>query len=466
MKKTFLVASLLFALTACGGGSSAPEQTTSLTDQLSQSGSESPGATETPTTVEKPLSCDEPFDENQMAFDFLKTNYLWPEALPSTFNKEDYTSISQVMDAVKAPEDNFSVAFSQEQFEKVFVQQEELSTGITFSINKIQNQIRVASVRKGSPAYQAGIKRGMRFKLVNGISEAGLLAYMADKRPGQILIPDSFVRTSAEMLSYNMELYELDGDIASFTNIPLQSISIEPVYDSRVVNVATASGQKKVGYLAVSDFNQLLTEQMPAVFAELSTHQVQELILDLRYNGGGYVSTSAQMASHIGGSKVENQIYQQLVGNNHTREYDKTFYFPTLNETLSIQRVIVLSSNATCSASEGVINGLKPYMDVVLIGDKTCGKPYGMVPEPICDTVLFALNFQGLNADGEGGFANGIMPNCYANPHDFAGDWTSSTDALFQSAVDYIRDGTCNTVSSASNDEPYLFHQPPVNLFD
>ena len=127
---------------------------------------------------------------------------------------------------------------------------------------------------------------------------------------------------------------------------------------------------------------------MDAVFAKLKAENITSLVLDLRYNGGGYVSSAVNLASLIGPGVTSSDIFSKTKYNNFlaseipalssvkTAFLDKT---ENLGNTLEGNRLYVLTSSGTASASELIINGLKPYMDVFLIGDVTYGKNVGSI---------------------------------------------------------------------------------------
>src|SRR5205085_9218900 len=162
---------------------------------------------------------------------------------------------------------------------------------------------------------------------------------------------------------------------------------------------ATRNGQPvNVGYL---DYSQFVTYSLADLQNAISTFAQQgatELVLDLRYNGGGDVATSRDLGSLVAGARVAGQLFAALRYNdkNQARNSDYRFTAPTASIP-SLTRVFIIASGNTASASELVINGLKPFMDVVLVGETTYGKPYGFEPFSYCGTTYNAVNFDVLN---------------------------------------------------------------------
>ena len=191
--------------------------------------------------------------------------------------------------------------------------------------------------------------------------------------------------------------------------------------------VLNVSGQN-VGYLLFND--HVLTAEEPLIdaFTDFQGAGVTDLVLDLRYNGGGYLYIASQVAYMIAGStRTNGQVFERTQFNSkRTAENSDTEFIdiacvPDPNTflctqsgnlpTLNLARVYVLVSGSTCSASEAIVNGLRGVdVDVRLIGDTTCGKPYGFFGQDNCGVTYFPIEFQGVNAKGFGDYADGFVP--------------------------------------------------------
>jgi hypothetical protein len=162
-------------------------------------------------------------------------------------------------------------------------------------------------------------------------------------------------------------------------------------------------------------------------FTQLQTAGATDLVLDIRYNGGGYLAIASELAYMISGPSTAGKPFEKLTFNDKHPTNDPvtgasltptpfitTTVFsssPSSLPTLGLSRVFVLTGHGTCSASESIINGLRGQnINVVQIGLHTCGKPYGFYPLDNCGTTFFSIQFKGVNAKGFGDYTDGFNP--------------------------------------------------------
>ena len=202
------------------------------------------------------------------------------------------------------------------------------------------------------------------------------------------------------------------------------------VTSTPVQNVGTIGRSGAVGYMLFNDHIATAEAQLIAAFAQLQAAGVSDLVLDVRYNGGGYLDIASEVAYMIAGpAPTTGQGFERTMFNDkHPNTNPVTrrpltpvpFHTTSLGfsgpqgqplPTLNLSRVFVLTSPNTCSASEAIINGLRGVgVEVVQIGTTTCGKPYGFYPEDNCGTTYFSIQFQGVNAQGFGDYPDGFSP--------------------------------------------------------
>ncbi|MCP4488406.1 MAG: peptidase [Gammaproteobacteria bacterium] len=188
-----------------------------------------------------------------------------------------------------------------------------------------------------------------------------------------------------------------------------------------------------VGYIFFNDHNFVSEDKLHYAIQHLADNRVSELILDLRYNSGGLLFIASQLSYMIAGSAAtKDKTFEEIKFNDKHTQFDPVtgyelsptpFYdivspysdgyvdgssLPSLN----LDRVFILSTDSTCSASEAIINGLRGIdIEVILIGETTCGKPYGFYPTDNCGTTYFTIQFEGFNDKDQGGYSDGFSPS-------------------------------------------------------
>jgi carboxyl-terminal processing protease len=305
----------------------------------------------------------------------------------------------------------------------------------------------VAFIEPGSPAALAGVQRGDRLitidnlDLVNGNQVNALNAALFPSQPGT---PYRFGLQSA-----SGELREVVMAASAFQENAVQVVK----------TLSTATGA--VGYLHFSAFLLPTEGALVNAFTQLKAANVKDLVLDLRYNGGGLLYLSAQVGYMIAGNASSGKVfYRPSYNDKRTSEtndpdnpepfYNITSGFDGTGTTankplpsLNLKRLYVLTSDNTASASEAVINGLRGIdVEVVLIGETTTGKPYGFLPTDNCSTTYFTVEFKGTNNKGFGDYADGFAPNCTV-ADDLTNALGSPNEALLAAALKHRSTGSC-----------------------
>lgn len=274
--------------------------------------------------------------------------------------------------------------------------------------------LRVAYVHAGSPAETAGLLRGTRFIAIDGVS-------VEDGDPNAL--NSALGPVSGEAHTFDVLLP--GSDIVTQVSLTAGDITLDPVQETQVIQTATGN----VGYLAFHDHIATAELALMQDMQFLSEQGVSDLVIDLRYNGGGYLDIAGQLAYMVAGGQTAGQTFELLQFND---QYDGVnpvtgqsispipFHTTSLGfsaasgqplPTLNLDRVFVLTSSGTCSASEALINGLRGVgVEVIMIGNTTCGKPYGFYPTGNCGSTYFTVQFQGVNAVGFGDYSDGFSP--------------------------------------------------------
>ena len=297
----------------------------------------------------------------------------------------------------------------------------------------------VRYVFSDSAAEQAGLSRGDRLTNINDFS----IAQIRD----QELSNEDIFGPKEEGFSINVTFEKPNGTVVE-TQMSKIEVSTNTVFATQVFS----SNVGQVGYLSFQNgFIEPSNEELRIAFAQLASEQVNELIIDLRYNGGGRLSVAGNLASYIVSNAAVGDIFTGLEYNDKNSNRNSSVRFSKKANALNLSRVVVLTTDNTCSASESIINGLAPHMEVVSIGSTTCGKPVGQMPDEYCDMVLSAINFRAVNSIGQGEYFDGLAPTCDVQD-EIVADWGSLQDPVFAEAVSYLNTGSCSTSGRIAND--------------
>lgn len=366
-------------------------------------------------------------DENNFLRSWSNDTYLWykeiPDLNPADYRDTlDYFSLLKTM-AVTAsgtPKDQFHFTYSSDEWDRLS------GAGITYGyglelswISAVPpRELIVAYTQPNSPAAMASIKRGAKLlkidgvDLINGNTNSDIDKLNAGLSPSVIGQAHTFTIEESGVVR------DVVLQSASVTNVPVQNVK----------TIDTPTG--KVGYLTFNDHIAPAEQGLIDAVNQLDAAGVTDLVLDLRYNGGGYLAIASQLAYMIAGySPTVGKTFEELQFNDkHTVRDPVTgetlapepFYSTSIGlsvsqgqalPTLDLKRVYVLTSSDTCSASEALMNGLRGVgIQVIQIGRTTCGKPYGFYPQPNCGTTYFTVQFRGVNAKNFGDYSDGFSP--------------------------------------------------------
>ena len=377
-----------------------------------------------------------PLSVRQEMFNYIEDEYLWYQDLPSVdLTVDTYADLRNLLeDLRKVPEDRFSYlanAVSQAQRFQLGVSG---TFGFRYSVRgEDPLDIRIISVDDLGTVAQAGIQRGDRIMVIDGQS---VEAMSADEF-SQFLFADTSLGVQHTLLVRHPDGSEGEYQITRTEHL-LSPIRRQQVFTS------PASG-RRVGYVQVEEFIGRTAELMPQMRAGFVSEALDDLILDLRYNGGGFVSVSRDLASSFYGESQPSNVYTVLQYNDKNRGNDITFpYLQFDNALTGLQRIFVLTTASTCSASEEVINGLKPFMEVITIGATTCGKPYASTQYQLIPGLMSmnVLDARSINANGEGDFYLGLPATCEVQDDPIL-PFTDPQESLISAALFYTENNRC-----------------------
>jgi C-terminal processing protease CtpA/Prc len=357
--------------------------------------------------------------------------YLWSGQSPNPdpLNYADmqrYFSDLLYGGAGLVPADRWSYISDSASFDQFFVEGKTLGYGL--SVNGLEQvlPLKARYIEEQSPAAAQGLVRGDQIESINGQSAANLIA------------SGDFTALSPKNVGDVLTLQIRNSSGIRTVVLTAASYALTPMPTSQVFDTANGS---KVGYLLLKDFITQAEAPMATAFNNFRQAGVKDVMLDLRYNGGGRVSTATVLASFLAGAANDGKTFVNLRYNlAHTAQ--NTSYQLAANAS-GFERVVVITGQRTCSASELVVNGLKPYVQVTTVGAQTCGKPVGFLPVSSCGSTVSAVNFESFNAAGKGGYYAGIAPDCMASD-DFSGALGDPNETLAAVGLRYLQTGTCS----------------------
>lgn len=384
-------------------------------------------------------------DANNRLYDFLDDEYFWYDDLAQSFNPEKHTDIKEALASLRVAQDRFSFAMTTAEYDDY---QKSVFFGYGFSHTATENNdgLKIRYVFEEGSAAQNGLRRGDVIIGVDGVDMATILSQVS---AGTTTLTTVF-GPNEEGHTIDVEILKPDGSTID-TQFSKGSITANTVMATQVKDVTIAGEAKKVGYLVFDSFDSRSEQELNVAFDEFAAQNIDEMILDVRYNGGGLIRVAKQLSTQIAGDEVENEVFVKYVHNDKQSSRDQTSYFSLGAgfEKMNLDRVVVLTTGGSCSASELVINALDPFVEVVIVGENTCGKPVGMYPEEICDHVVFAINFQTQNAAGFGDYFDGLSVDCPVNDV-VTGDWGVESDPLLAEGLHYLVNDSCSASAVGS----------------
>ena len=383
--------------------------------------------------------------QKQFVLDNMRAWYFWNDLLPAQVDTTQFATPEDLLaflttfspdltpdDGIDNPVDRFSFINTAAADQAFFG--EGKFEGFGFSSRFVaENDLRLTRVFFDSPANRAGLARGQQIVALNGRTIADIQA----NEGVNALFDLSPLEFTMRPVGGNP-----DGSDDFTTSITKDIVTIDPVPQARIIP-DPAGVRPPVGYMELATFISTADAQMDAVFADFRAQGVNDVILDLRYNGGGLVSTSELLGDFLGGDVAENLVYSKTVFNAlRAAANNSTEFFERRGNSMSLVRLVVIASRSTASASELVINGMDPHVEVAIVGDDTFGKPVGQVGLEFCEKILRPTSFQTLNANDFGDYFFGLPVDCAA-PDDLDVAVGADNDPNIEAALSYLDTGGC-----------------------
>lgn len=377
----------------------------------------------------------------------MKDWYYWYNQMPDV-NKDSYSDPFKLMDAMRYPSlDRWSFVADYDEF-IAEMQGNFVGHGFRLGVDDA-GKARIAMIYNNSALYASGVRRGWIVKTINGQDIAAALL-------------------SGDEAAYNNIIGPSTGGITNifvFTKPDGTDVTISATKSSFQVNTVLAADTLHLkngiaGHLVFESFITPSSAELKTAFTKFKNAGITDLVLDLRYNGGGYLDIARELASYIGGNGLAGKVFAKLQYNDKHTQVNKPYNFISTSYSVTLPRVVVITTRGTASASEAVMNGLKPFVQVVSIGDTTNGKPAGMNGWDIGQKYfMWPVTFKMVNADNQGEYFDGIAPLKTA-PDDITHDFSDRREACLREAVRYLETGSFTKGNLDFRNNPQFSEKP------
>jgi carboxyl-terminal processing protease len=360
----------------------------------------------------------------------MSTKYLWYKLMPDVV-KEDYKDPYELLDAMKYKAlDIWSFVQTYDEY-LAYTQGNFVGHGISMGLDPTKKVIRIAQIFKNSPLYAKGVRRGWIVKKLNDTDLAPIFIARDSAAYNHLI-------GKAQAGVTNTFLFQIpDGRDSTITSTK-SSFTLNSVILCDTLHLKSGI----TGHLVFDQFIPPSNQELETAFAFFKQNSITELIVDLRYNGGGDFSVLTNMASYIAGAAKFNMPFIKLINNDKNTTNNQTINFKTVSYPLNLTRLITINTRATASASEDLINGLKPYLNVISIGDTTEGKPFGMeLVQYETNYMFWPITLSVVNSANQGEFYEGIAPEKYV-PDDISRDWNDRNESCLKEAIYYLENGS------------------------
>ena len=403
-------------------------------------------------------------DEKAWVRAYIDDTYLWYQDVQAlsrgTLDPNGYTSAVAYFDVLKSPvitasgkpRDQFHFTYDTPTWTALSRSGQSYGYGFEVALlsTRPPRKAIVAFTNPDTPATAANIARGAQILTVDGVDlvNDGTQAGVDKLNAG--LFPEAAG-------SHTFTIRDLGASTTRSVTLAANTLTSTPVQNVKTL----PAPNNQVGYMLFNDHIATSEVQLINAVNQLKTAGVTDLVIDIRYNGGGYLDIASELAYMVAGpAKTIGKVFEKLNFNDKNpfglTDAQRTTPFQSVGQDfvkgttanqplpyLGLSRVYVLTGSGTCSASEAIINGLRGAgVTVNQIGTTTCGKPYGFFPQDNCGVTYFAIQFQGVNQLGFGDYADGFVPTCTV-ADDFNHALGDPAEARLAMALGHRTSGSC-----------------------
>ncbi|MGQ0430242.1 MAG: S41 family peptidase [Gammaproteobacteria bacterium] len=401
-------------------------------------------------------------NQKQFVLDVARDWYLFLELLPQNVNLANFATAQELLDALTATaraqnRDRFFSFLTTPQADSSFLGEGQF-IGFGFRTRIEGNRLLIPDVFEGSPAAMGGLARGAEITHIDSGSGFVAVATILQTDPN---LEQAF-GPATEGVQRGMRFILVGGQQQQsvFTKA---IVTIPPVpTGGTAVFTLPLNPSVQVGYINLRTFISTAETPLENAYAQFRAQGIQYFIVDLRYNGGGLVSIADLIGDLNGDDRMAGvDVWSNMRFNNLRAPANDTIRrFASVPQAVGPVRVAFITTGSSASASELVINSLKPWVEVAIVGSDTFGKPVGQLAFDLqgCDLRLRLVSFRVTNADNEGDFYDGLAPTlpgraCAAGDDLTRAPWDSAESST-AAALNWLQTGACGQSMAAPTPFP------------
>lgn len=442
--RTAISALLAISLSACGGGGTSPG------GGATGGGGGGTGGGSTCSLASR----------QQWAFAVLDEWYLFPDLMNWNVNGSSHSTLQSYIDAVVAParaqsKDRFFTYITSIAEENALINSgSSAGFGIRLAYDTANNRVFILEAYENAPALGAGIDRGTEL-LAIGTTASNLQSVSSLMASGG---PQAVVNALGPTTAGTTRVlqFRTASGVTIEASITKTDYSLDPISDRYGVQIIDDGG-KKVGYINLRTFIvSSASSELRNAFQQFKAQGVSELIIDLRYNGGGLVSVAEVFGDLMGAGKV-GQVFSRTVLRQSKSSENSTRLFQSEANSIAPTKVAFIGRDGTASASELLANSMIPYLgtNTALVGTNTYGKPVGQFgfDQATCDDRLRAVAFKTTNRDDQGEYFTGlasVFPNTCSASDDISKPLGDPAEASIAVALDFLAGRSCSAISGSA----------------
>lgn len=455
MRRSRLASSLsvLALLSACSGGGGGGSTVGTITGSTP-----APSPTPTPTPSPTPAAACSLLDRQNWAFSVLKEWYLFPDTLPASLDPTPYTTVDAYIDALTATaraqnkDRYFSYLTSISGEDAYYNSGASAGFGVRLSLDQTGTRLFIIEAFEGAPALNAGIDRGAEILAIGTTSTNLQTVSSIIASGGTNALNDALGPSTAGTTRY---LQYRDASGTRTVAVTKADFSLDPVSSRYGAKVITDNG-RKVGYVNLRTFINTADPALRSAFANFKAQGITNVIVDLRYNGGGLISIAELLANLLGGNRAPSDVIDYVTFRPEKASNNTTTRFTAQAESVAPTRIAFIGTSSTASASELVINTFTPYLHTnsALIGSNTYGKPVGQVAidRSACDDRFRVIALAIENAAHQGTYYNGLASfveaSCRADD-DITHQLGDPSETMTRQALNYLAGQSCTAIASS-----------------